>query len=137
MPARVKIPTEKDASVAPAGEKAASDAWAEFLERVSSYDDERNRPDLDSTSRMSVHLKYGTIHPRTMLADLGKLRNEGAAAYRRQICWRDFYADILFQRPDSARENYVKKFDKIEIDSGKHAEFVFNQNRDSVFFFHN
>jgi deoxyribodipyrimidine photo-lyase len=130
LPARVKIPTEKDASDAPAGEKAASDAWAEFLERVSSYDDERNRPDLDSTSRMSVHLKYGTIHPRTMLADLGKLRTEGSASYRRQIAWRDFYADILFQRPDSARENYDKKFDAIELDTGKHAQEMFDAWKD-------
>lgn len=130
MPKRVKIPTEKDASDAPAGEKAASDAWAEFLERVSAYDDERNRPDLDSTSRMSVHLKYGTIHPRTMLADLGKLRSEGSASYRRQIAWRDFYADILFQRPDSARENYDKKFDAIELDTGKHAQEMFDAWKD-------
>ncbi|WP_338889834.1 deoxyribodipyrimidine photo-lyase [Rhodococcus sovatensis] len=130
IPKRMKIPTEKDASDAPAGEKAASDAWAEFLERVSGYDDERNRPDLDSTSRMSVHLKYGTIHPRTMLADLGKLRSEGSASYRRQIAWRDFYADILFQRPDSARENYDKKFDAIELDTGKHAQEMFDAWKD-------
>lgn len=123
---RVKIPSEMDASDAAAGEAAASKQWKEFLDEVSAYDDERNRPDLDSTSRMSVHLKYGTIHPRTMLADLGKLRSEGAASYRRQICWRDFYADILFQRPDSARENYVKKFDAIELDSGKHADELFD-----------
>lgn len=125
LPRRAKIPTEKDTSEAPAGEKAASEAWKEFLERVSNYDDERNRPDLDATSRMSVFLKYGNIHPRTILKDLGSLRNEGAAAYRRQIAWRDFYADILFQRPDSARENYDKKFDSIQLDTGKNADILF------------
>ena len=118
---RATIPSEKETSDADAGEKAALAQWKDFLDDVSKYDDERNRPDLDSTSRMSVHLKYGTIHPRTMLADLGKLRSEGSASYRRQICWRDFYADILFQRPDSARENYVKKFDALALASGKHA----------------
>ena len=35
------------------------------------YADERDRPDLDRTSRMSVYLKFGAIHPRTLLADLG------------------------------------------------------------------
>nr|WP_296768233.1 deoxyribodipyrimidine photo-lyase [Rhodococcus sp. (in: high G+C Gram-positive bacteria)] len=125
LPKRTAIPTEKDASKAPAGEKAALESWSEFLEHVSAYDDERNRPDLDSTSRMSVHLKYGTIHPRTMLKDLASLRSEGSASYRRQIAWRDFYADILFQRPDSARENYDKKFDAIELDTGKHADELF------------
>ncbi|WP_072805315.1 cryptochrome/photolyase family protein [Rhodococcoides yunnanense] len=122
---RVKIPTEKDASEAPAGEKAALEAWNEFLDRIAGYDDERNRPDLDSTSRMSVYLKYGNIHPRTMLKDLSRLRSEGSGAYRRQLAWRDFYADILFQRPDSARENYDKKYDRIELDTGTHADELF------------
>ena len=35
---------------------------------------DRDRPDLDRTSRMSVHLKWGEIHPRTMLADLDRGR---------------------------------------------------------------
>ncbi len=126
LPKRVKIPTENDASTVPAGEDAALAAWKEFLDdHVREYDDERNRPDHDATSRMSVYLKYGNIHPRTMLRDLDRLRNDGAASYRRQIAWRDFYADILFQRPDSARENYVKKFDKIELDTGKNADILF------------
>ncbi|MGK2886767.1 MAG: cryptochrome/photolyase family protein [Rhodococcus sp. (in: high G+C Gram-positive bacteria)] len=125
LPRRAAIPEEKDGSTVEAGETAALANWKEFLERVSAYEDERNRPDLDSTSRMSVYLKYGNIHPRTMLADLGKLRSEGAAGYRKQLAWRDFYADILFQRPDSARENYDKKFDKIELDTSEHAYELF------------
>ena len=126
LPRRAAIPQEKDGSTVEAGETAALANWKEFLERVSVYEDERNRPDLDSTSRMSVYLKYGNIHPRTMLADLGKLRSEGAAGYRKQLAWRDFYADILFQRPDSARENYDKKFDKIELDTSEHAYELFD-----------
>ncbi|MGB3170660.1 MAG: deoxyribodipyrimidine photo-lyase [Rhodococcus sp. (in: high G+C Gram-positive bacteria)] len=125
LPRRAAIPEEKDGSTVEAGETAALANWKEFLERVSAYEDERNRPDLDSTSRMSVYLKYGNIHPRTMLADLDRLRNEGAAGYRKQLAWRDFYADILFQRPDSARENYDKKFDKIELDTSEHAYELF------------
>ncbi|MCZ4276413.1 cryptochrome/photolyase family protein [Rhodococcoides yunnanense] len=126
LPRRAAIPEEKDGATVEAGETAALANWKEFLERVSAYEDERNRPDLDSTSRMSVYLKYGNIHPRTMLADLGKLRGEGAAGYRKQLAWRDFYADILFQRPDSARENYDKKFDKIELDTSEHAYELFD-----------
>ena len=41
------------------------------------YDRQRDRPDLDATSHMSVHLKWGEIHPRTMLADLAGLRGAG------------------------------------------------------------
>ncbi len=126
LPRRAAIPTEEERSSADAGENAAMATWQEFLERVSAYDDERNRPDLDSTSRMSVYLKYGNIHPRTMLEDLSKIKSQGAAEYRKQLGWRDFYADILFQRPDSARENYDKKYDKIELDTSDHAYELFD-----------
>ncbi len=74
---------------------------------------------------MSVYLKFGNIHPRTMLADLARKRSHGAEQYRRQVAWRDFYADILFQRPDSARRNYDAKFDAMRHDTGRDADALF------------
>lgn len=122
---RAAIPQPESEGVA-AGESEALRRWAEFLEdELDSYDDARNRPDLDATSRMSVYLKYGNIHPRTMLRDLSRRPGKGVEAYRRQLAWRDFYADILFQRPDSARGNYDRKFDAIRLDSGPDADEAF------------
>ena len=54
-------------------------------------------------SRMSAHLKYGTVHPRTLLADLAGRSGEGADTLRSELAWREFYADVLWHRPDSAR----------------------------------
>nr|WP_179519727.1 deoxyribodipyrimidine photo-lyase [Nocardioides perillae] len=99
-----------------AGEEAARRAWAAFLDRVADYDEERNRPDLDSTSRMSHHLKYGEVHPRTLLADLKGRRGKGPTTYRTELAWRDFYADVLFQRPDSARDYYKPELARLQYD---------------------
>ena len=85
-----------------AGERAALRAWREFLDRVEEYDEVRDRP-VEETSHMSVPLKWGEIHPRTMLADLAS-SGPGAASYRRQLAWREFFADVLWQRPGTARE---------------------------------
>ena len=53
------------------GEAAAQQRWREFLDQaVDGYDDDRDRPDHPGTSRMSPYLKWGCIHPRTLLADL-------------------------------------------------------------------
>jgi deoxyribodipyrimidine photo-lyase len=101
----------------PAGESAARARWAEFLEnRVDDYGDDRDRPDLDGTSRLSVHLKWGEIHPRTLLADLGGKRSKGAATYRTELAWREFYADVLFHHPESAREYLRPDFARMEYD---------------------
>ncbi len=102
-----------------AGEAAAHRLWTAFQkDDLARYSKERNRPDLDSTSHMSVHLKLGTIHPRTMLADLGR----AGEAYRRQLCWRDFYAAILFHFPHSAHDYYSPQLKGMDYDTGKEAD---------------
>ncbi len=98
-----------------AGEAAAHRRWRAYLDSgLAAYSAERDRPDLDSTSRMSVHLKWGEIHPRTMLADL--TAGAGSATYRTELAWREFYADVLFQRPETARDYLRPEFGRMEYD---------------------
>ena len=80
------------------------------------YADGRDRPDLDVTSRMSVHLKWGEIHPRTMLADLAGDRRKAIGAFRKELAWREFYADVLFHRPETAREYLRPEFARMAYD---------------------
>ena len=69
----VEIPDAGVELELPAGEQAALRQWKKFVsDGLADYADARNRPDLPATSRMSAHLKFGTIHPRTMVADLGR-----------------------------------------------------------------
>ena len=70
---------------------------------------------------MSAHLKFGTIHPRTMVADLDQ-RRAGARAYLRQLAFRDFYAAVLHHWPDSAWWNWNRDFDAIQTDTGADAK---------------
>jgi len=97
-----------------AGEQAARRRWRGFLDgSVDGYAGDRDRPDLNRTSRMSVHLKWGEIHPRTMLADLAaaaRPQDDSVRVYRQELAWREFYADVLWQRPDSAREYLDDRF---------------------------
>lgn len=97
-----------------AGEQAALERWRDY--DVAAYDDERDRPDLDSTSRISIPLKYGEIHPRTMLADLARKRSAGADAYRRELAWREFCADLLARHPHAAWKPLRPEFDKMQYD---------------------
>jgi deoxyribodipyrimidine photo-lyase len=84
----------------PAGEAAALDRLESFDQRVDEYVEERDRPDLDTTSRLSIDLKWGTIGPRTIIDRLGT-HTAGRAAFIRQLAWRDFYADLLDSAPES------------------------------------
>jgi deoxyribodipyrimidine photo-lyase len=107
----------------PAGEAAALAAWTAYREsRLASYADLRNRPDLAGTSAMSHHLKWGEIHPRTMLAGLGP----NDEVFGKELCWREFYADVLAQSPSSARESLDRRFDEaMRWTEGSEADDVF------------
>jgi deoxyribodipyrimidine photo-lyase len=101
-----------------AGEHAALRRWKDYLtDGLGDYDRSRDRPDLDATSHMSVHLKWGEIHPRTMLADLSGDTRRSVGAYRSELAWREFYADVLFRRPDSARQYLRTEFASMEYDA--------------------
>ena len=105
----------------PAGEVAALERWHRFRrEALDSYAEDRNRPDLDGSSRLSVHLKYGEIHPRTLLAELGDSPDH--EVFRKELAWREFYADVLHHAPETAREYLRPEFAGMPYDSGPDAD---------------
>ena len=111
-----------DADLPPAGEAAARAAWRRFRdERLADYADGRNVPGADGTSRMSAYLKYGCIHPRTLLADLAEISGDSARRYTDELAWREFYADVLWHRPETAREYLKPELQGMGYDDGPDA----------------
>lgn len=113
-----------------AGEAAARERWATFRsDGVDAYDDRRDLPALDGTSRLSPALKWGTIHPRTLLADLDASGSgpDGDTVFSSELAWRDFYADVLFQQPRTAWENLNRKMDAMPVDTGADARRRFER----------
>jgi deoxyribodipyrimidine photo-lyase len=108
LPAGIELPE--------AGEEAARRRWAEFRDSaLDGYADNRDRPGVAGTSGLSAHLKYGEIHPRTMLAELANA-GRGAEVFRSELCWREFYADVLWHHPRSAREYLRADYARMRYD---------------------
>jgi deoxyribodipyrimidine photo-lyase len=109
-----------------AGEAAALKRWEAFLhDGLTAYDEERDRPDLDTTSRLSAPLKYGEIHPRTILADIAAHsagRSKAASAYVTELIWREFYADVLWHNPRSAWHDLRPELARLPYDSGAETD---------------
>ena len=123
-PTSLKIPKppKVSATLPEPGERAALDVWHAFLgEGIETYDSDRDRPDREGTTRLSPYLRWGCVHPRTLLADLAGDDRAGAKSLRSEICWREFHADVLWHRPETARENYDKRFDAMKHDDDPEA----------------
>jgi deoxyribodipyrimidine photo-lyase len=109
------FPMPAGVNVIAAGEKAALARFKEFTKKgLDSYDENRNFAAIDGTSKMSTYLKFGEIHPRTLLAGLGE--SKAHDTFRKEIAWREFYADVLFNNPDTDTEYYAKQFKAMRYD---------------------
>jgi len=98
-----------------AGEQAAKVMVEAFLaDRLTRYDRARDAPGADGTSRLSAYLKWGCIHPRQLLARLGDEPAE--QTFRAELCWREFYADVLHHRPETVREAFNPAMRAIQVD---------------------
>ena len=98
-----------------AGEAAALKRFEAFTKSgLDSYDENRNLASIDGTSKMSTYLKFGEIHPRTLLANLGE--SKAHDTFRKEIAWREFYADVLFNNPMTDVEYYAPKFKEMRYD---------------------
>ena len=101
------------------GEEAARRRLAAFLEgAVARYGEDRDRPDLPGTSRLSPHLHWGEIGPHQVwraaapLVEAGGPAAEGAEALLRELAWRDFNHHLLFHFPDMETGNWRPAFDR-------------------------
>ena len=75
---------------AEAGEASALARLARFEGRVDAYDRDRDLPDIDMTSRISIDLKYGWLSAAHAARAIGT-SSPGRRAWIRQLAWRDFY----------------------------------------------
>jgi deoxyribodipyrimidine photo-lyase len=80
------------------------------LKNVSTYSETRNFPNLDSTSYLSPHLRFGTISVRQIITEL-KNKSE---TFLSELIWREFFMQIIFHFPHVVTKNFRPKYDGIQ-----------------------
>ena len=109
------FPVPEGTQIIAAGEKAALARFKDFTKNgLDTYDENRNFAAIDGTSKMSTYLKFGEIHPRTLLENLGE--SKAHDTFRKEIAWREFYADVLYNNPMTDLEYYAPKFAEMRYD---------------------
>ncbi len=114
---------EPEAELPPAGTDAARDLLTDFCaDAVYAYDDRRDHPADAATSRLSAHLKYGTIGVREVYAEteaaMAATENdderEAVEEFQSQLAWREFYTQVLRYNPEVVTENFKEYEREIE-----------------------
>ena len=101
------------------GEAAARHRLADFIEDgVERYGIDRDRPDLEGSSRLSPHLHWGEIGPHQVwraaapLIDAEAPGETGPEALLRELAWRDFSHHLLSDAPHMETDNWRPAFDR-------------------------
>ncbi len=99
-------------------EAGARQRLDEFLaDTIQDYARGRDFPAMDATSRLSPHLRFGTISPFQIraktrhLQDCGEIDDKNAEKFLKEVAWREFSYHLLFHYPDIGWKNYQEKFD--------------------------
>lgn len=96
------------------GEAAAHNRLAEWDGDVSDYDEARNLPSQDGSSRLSPHLHFGEISPVQIWHALKGRRGKGWETYAKELIWRDYAQNVICQFPAYPVQSYREDFDRLE-----------------------
>lgn len=103
------------AKYAAVGETAALARLQRFCdEAADGYKQDRNRPDMEATSRLSENLTYGEISPRTVWhrgQDAMRAGQAGAEHFLKELVWREFAWHLMWHAPDMDTQNWRDKWD--------------------------
>lgn len=98
------LPPRPAADLVEPGEAAARARLKSFASGdVSKYAEERDRLDIEGTSRLSQDLRWGLLSPNEILARTG---GPGSAKFEQEVAWRDFYEHLAWHTPRVLRQTY-------------------------------
>jgi deoxyribodipyrimidine photo-lyase len=107
--------------------QAALDRWQAFRrDGLDAYHERRDLPAVAGTSRLSAHLKWGTVHPAQLLDDLDP-SGDAHRVFLSELAWREFYADVLLRRPETAWQNLDRRMDAMPVDTDAAARARFER----------
>ena len=105
------------------GMGGGADLFARFRDRMDAYASTRDFPAADGSSRLSVHLRFGTVSIRE-LAAFAHARSlerggDGARTWLSELQWREFFAQVLWHRPDVIGHSYRPEYDSLRFENNE------------------
>jgi deoxyribodipyrimidine photo-lyase len=103
------------------GREGGKKRLEEFKDKIWSYDEKRDLAAEDETSKLSPHLKFGTISIREAfwMAERIKARNpdkdtSGIETWQEELAWRDFYFQVMWNFPYCVEKPFLDQYESIE-----------------------
>ena len=102
------------------GEAGAEARLNAFADRAARYEQRRNLPSLEGTSRLSPHLHFGEVSPAQVWHAVATAGGS-VATFLGEIGWRDYAANVILQFPDYGSRNAREAFNRFPWRGGDEA----------------
>jgi deoxyribodipyrimidine photo-lyase len=112
----------------PTGMAGGLQLFEDFFERMDDYHATRDFPAVKGPSYLGVHLRFGTVSLRQLVATAWQRQlagSPGAAVWLSELIWRDFYFSILANFPHVAQHAFKPDYDAIQWETGPQADALF------------
>ncbi len=97
----------------PGGTKRGRAMLRAFFKKVDDYGEKRDFPARDGTSRLSVHLRFGTLSIREAVRAALEHNTPGSRKWLDELIWRDFYNMILHHFPHTQTHAFQPQYDRL------------------------
>jgi len=97
-----------------------------FKQKITTYDEDRDYAWKDSTSKLSPHLKFGTVSIREAFWEAERVKarnpeNKGVKTWQEELAWRDFYFQMLWNFPETVEKPFLEQYESLEWRSKEEA----------------
>jgi deoxyribodipyrimidine photo-lyase len=82
-----------------------------YKELIPDYAEKRNFPAIKGTSRIGLHLRFGTVSIRELVSTANAFEGK---TWLNELIWREFYMAILYHFPKTADQSFRPEYDHIK-----------------------
>jgi deoxyribodipyrimidine photo-lyase len=121
-------------SIPNSGSVYAFKCLLEFKNRIDRYKEDRDFPSIEGTSKLSIFFKNGSLIPAQAIAALElesvPFKSEsGKARFLKELVWREFYYQILYNYPRVETGAFIEKYNKIKWENREDFYEAWKQGR--------
>ena len=107
------------------GREGGLERLESFKDDIAFYNEKRDSPAVDGTSRISPHLKFGTVSIREAFWEMEEFKEEepgaedGVKTWQEELAWRDFYFQVLWNWPETVDTAFLEDFRELDWKTDK------------------
>jgi deoxyribodipyrimidine photo-lyase len=104
-----------------------------FAQRLDRYNDDRDMPSIEGTSRFSIYLKNGSLTVPQIISFFNfapyKKKSSGRDSFFSELIWREFYYHILYRHPRVEKEAFLLKYDDLQWENNEEWFMAWKEGR--------